>query len=188
MTVSPKRDFFRLALSLLLAAGAVSAIALPLRWLVVAVLAASAAHVLLGRRRLRSLGAGIPVLLFAATLVLLQWLGGRIDLSLPLRTVAVFLLSTLAASVAPWTWIAGGVSPGSRLYLPGLFLLFIRHFAGILISESRRTLQARALSAPRVSGPGGFASVTGALTAVFRRALVRAERFYAAQLLNEIVR
>jgi hypothetical protein len=177
----------QLVLSLSLLAGALTVTRLPLRPLIGATLAVFAAHALLKRRGLRVLRDGFPVFLFAATLVALQWLNGRIDAALPLRTVAVFLLSTLALRLAPWTWIAGGLSPLSRLYLPGLFLLFIRHFAEILIAESRRTLQARAICAPSVWRPGGFASVAGALAAIFRRALTRAERFYAAQSLNGIV-
>lgn len=178
----------RLALSLSLLAAAFAATRLPLRLLIGATLAALTAHALLKRRGLRVLRAGFPVLLFAATLVVLQWFSGRIDVALPLRTVAVFLFSTLAVRVAPRTWIAGGLSPHSRWYLPGLFLLFIRHFAEILISESRRTLQARAMCAPNLFRTGGLASVAAALTAIFRRALTRAERFYAAQSLNGIVR
>ena len=178
----------RLVLSLSLLAGAFAATRLPLRPLIGATLAVLAVHVFLKRRDLRALRSGLPVLLFAATLVVLQWFNGRIDGALPLRTVAVFLYSTLAARVAPWTWIAGGLSPLSRLYLPGLFFLFVRHFAEILISESRRTLQARAICAPRLFRTGGFASIAAALAAIFRRALARAERFYAAQSLNGIVR
>ena len=178
----------RLALSLSLLAGAFTATLLPLRPLIGVSAAAFAAHVLLRRRGLHALGSGLPVLLFAITLVALQWLNGRIDAALPLGTVAVFLLSTLAARLAPWTWMAGGLSPLSRLYLPGIFLLFVRHFAEILISESRRTLQARAMCAPGIFRTGGFASIAAALAAIFRRALTRAERFYAAQSLSGIVR
>ena len=177
----------RLVLSLSLLAGALTVTRLPLQPLIGVTLAVFAAHALLKRWGLRVLRAGFPVFLFAATLVALQWLNGRIDVALPLRTVAAFLLSTLAARVAPWTWMAGGLSPQSRLYIPGLFLLFVRHFAEILISESLRTLQARAICAPSVLRTGGFASIAAALTAIFRRALTRAERFYAAQSLSGIV-
>jgi hypothetical protein len=177
---------FRLAApaGLLVAAAA----ATQLRIAPLSVLAAGSlvAHGVLGRRARHVPGAGIPLVLFAAAVAVLQWFHGGVDWVLPLRTVAVFLLTTLAMRIAPWVWFAGRLSPRSRFYLPVLFLLFVRHFTEILISESRRTLQARALSAPSLFRAGGFSSVTNAVAAIFGRALTRAERFYAAQSLNGI--
>jgi hypothetical protein len=89
--------------------------------------------------------------------------------------------------IALWEWIAAWLSPRSKLYAPGLFLLFVRHFTEILIAEAQRTLQARAMCAPSLFRAGGFSSLANALAAIFRRALTRAERFYAAQALNGIV-
>jgi hypothetical protein len=130
----------------------------------------------------------LPVGLFGATVVALQWFNGHIDLVLPLRTVAFCLLSTLAVRVTPWAWITGRISPHSPFYLPELFLIFVRHFAEILLEETRRMLQARALVAPSLWGPGGLSSLVHALASIVRRTLTRAERFYAAQSLTGIVR
>ncbi len=124
--------------------------------------------------------------LFAGTVALLQWINGTTDIAVPVRTVAVFLLLTLATSLAPWEWLAANLSPRSRLYHTGLFLLFVRHFTAVLMAETRRTLQARAISAPRLLGPGGVRALAQALVSIFRRTLIRAERFYAAQSLNGI--
>jgi hypothetical protein len=56
-----------------------------------------------------------------------------------------------------------------------------------LIDESRRTFLARSLCVNRKFGRGSFTSLAGAVAAVFRRALARAERFYAAQSISGIV-
>jgi energy-coupling factor transporter transmembrane protein EcfT len=125
---------------------------------------------------------------FAATLIAFQWLNGTVDLSLPLRTVAVFVISTAAFRAIPWAWLARRIAPGSPFYDAALFLLFIRHFTAILMEESRRTLQARALVVRGSFGRGGFSSLRWALVALLRRVLVRAERFYAAQLCNGAAR
>ncbi len=63
----------------------------------------------------------------------------------------------------------------------------MRHFTEILIAETQRTLQARAMCAPSLFRVGGCSSLAYALASIFRRALIRAERFYAAQTLNGIV-
>jgi energy-coupling factor transporter transmembrane protein EcfT len=65
-----------------------------------------------------------------------------------------------------------------------LFALFIRHFAMIFASESRRVLQARSLGISRTYGRGWFRSLVAALVALIGRSLSRAERFYAAQSLR----
>lgn len=178
----------RLAFSLLLLAAAGIATRLRGAPLAVAIALVLLPLLSLRRERARLLIASVPILVFAATLIALQAWAGVVDLSIPLRAIAVFLLSTTAARVAPWEWAASRLSPTGRLYAMGLFLLFVRHFTAILTEESRRTLRARALLAPALLRPAGFSSLTHALASIFRRALVRAERFYAAQLLNGILR
>ena len=128
----------------------------------------------------------VPVILFAGTVALLQWINGKTDIAVPVRTIAVCLLLTLATSLAPWEWVASRLAPGSHLYHTGLFLLFVRHFATVLITETGRTLQARATAAPNLLHPGGAMSLVQALVSIIRRTLIRAERFYAAQRLNGI--
>jgi hypothetical protein len=178
----------RLALSVLLLAAAAVSTRLRGAPLAVAVALVLLPLLCLRRERVRLLAASLPILVFAATLVALQAWAGAVDLAIPLRAMAVFLLTTTAARVAPWEWAAGRLSPAGRLYAVGLFLLFVRHFTAILAEESRRTLRARALLAPALLRPAGFSSLAHALASIFRRALVRAERFYAAQLLNGILR
>ncbi len=177
----------KLAAALLLLGGAVASTRLPLVPVVAFVGAALCAHLAVGHRLRHILHSAMPIGIFVAGVAALQWFHGKVDWVLPLRTVAVFLLSTLAMRIAPWSWIAARLSPRSRLYAPGLFLLFVRHFTEILITEAQRTLQARAMCAPSSFRVGGFSSLAYAVAAIFRRALVRAERFYAAQTLNGIV-
>jgi hypothetical protein len=176
----------RIAAAVALMVGAIAATRLSAPPLAALVVVAFAAHGFAGGRWRATLRAGIPVALFAATVAALQWINHSLDWAVPPRTLAVFLLSTLAMRTVPWVWVAGRLSPRSRLYLPGLFLLFVRHFTEILISETRRTLQARAMCVPSLFRAGGFSSLGSALVSIFRRALGRAERFYAAQSLSGI--
>ncbi len=130
----------------------------------------------------------LPVLVFAAFLVVLQAWGGRIDWWLPVRTIAVAAAVLVAVRLVPWAALLRRVGPGSRFYAAALYLWMLRHFTSILLAETRRVLLAQRLAAPRRWGRGWFASLASALAAVFARVLVRAERFYAAQLLRGIGR
>ena len=124
-----------------------------------------------------------PLLMFAAVLVLLQWLGGGVT-TLPLKTIAVAIAGILLFRLVPWGAISRRTAPRSPLFSLLLFLLVLRHFAGILAIEARRVFQARALCIGRRYGPGWFGSLIHALGALFRRSLARAERFCAALLVQ----
>jgi len=174
----------RLALSMLLAAAAAASGGWDAPLLVLAILAGIVVHWAVHRGFRTALWLAGPVLLFSAVLIVLQWVGGAADIRLPMRTVAVFLLTTGAFRVLPWSAMAGGISSRSRLYMPVLFLLFVRHFAEILLAEARRALQARSLCISRSFGRAAFSSLAWAIAALFRRALQRAERFYAAQIVG----
>jgi hypothetical protein len=126
----------------------------------------------------------LPILAFAAALVLMQWAGGLPLTPLPLVTLVVFAVSVTLARRVRWQGRIFRVRPGSRSYTALLFALFVRHFAGILGTETRRVLVARRLAAPRAWGPGGARSLMFAVAALFGRSLTRAERFYAAQSLG----
>lgn len=125
-----------------------------------------------------------PVLLFAAVLFLMRWFSGRGLTALPFLTVAVFLAVVLLGRWIPWQSLGARVRPGSRLFSLVLFLHITRHFVSILGQETTRVLQARALCLRRRWGPGAFRSLAWALAGILGRSLVRAERFYAAQLLR----
>ncbi len=140
-------------------------------------------HVALRARPRTMLYAAVPVLLFTMVLVALQWLGGTVDVRLPLRVVAIFAISTAAARLVPPPGLVH-LRPGSRPRLPFLFLLFVRHFSSVLITEVKRTFQARALCIGSNFNRSGFQSLAWATAAVFRRSFDRAERFYAAQLIG----
>jgi hypothetical protein len=127
-----------------------------------------------------------PVLLFASILIALQWLNGAVDIRLPLRTIAVFLCSTAAFRVLPWSDLITGLDSRSHWYLPVMFLLFVRHFAAVLVEEVRRAYQARSLCVSSNFRRGGLQSLAWASASVFRRAIDRAERFYAAQTIGGI--
>jgi energy-coupling factor transporter transmembrane protein EcfT len=126
----------------------------------------------------------IPVVMFAVCLAALEWYStGRVTL-LGARTLGVAGVSVLAARTVPWRRFALRVHPRNGAFRFILFGLFSAHFARTLVQESRRLLQARGLCITRKWGPGAFDSLRHAVAAVFRRALTRAERFYAAQLLK----
>jgi hypothetical protein len=180
--------FARLVISIVLLLASLAATRIHTEALAIMGVCGLAAHLAMAQRASRALLAGFPIAVFAATVAALQWFAGKIDWTLPLRTVTVFLLSTVAMRIAPWVWIAAQLSPDSGAYRPGLFLLFVRHFTEILISESVRTLQARAMCAPSLLRHAGFSSLSHALAAIFCRAISRAERFYAAQSLNGVSR
>jgi hypothetical protein len=128
----------------------------------------------------------VPVLLFAGFLPLLQWVCGMPVTSLWLRTILVFAVATAVVRLPPWGSIVFRVRPSSPLHLVSLFALFVRHFAWILAAEGRRAFIARALAVPKPYGPGSFRSLAFAVSSFFSRALTRAERFHAAQLLRGI--
>jgi hypothetical protein len=125
-----------------------------------------------------------PILLFAAVLFLMQWVSGRGLTALPFVTIAVFLVVALLGRLIPWQSLAARVRPGSQFFSLVLFLHITHHFVRILGQETVRVLQARRLCIRRRWGPGAFRSLAWALAGVFRRSMVRAERFYAAQMLR----
>jgi hypothetical protein len=145
-----------------------------------------ASHAALRTGARTALRFGAPVLLFAIILTALQWLNGAVDFRLPMRTVAIFLLSTAAFRVLPRSSLIAALDPRSRWYLPVMFLLFVRHFAAMLLQEVRRAFQARSLCVSANFRRGGFQSLAWATASVFRRAIDRAERFYAAQTIGGI--
>ena len=136
----------------------------------------------------RLLASAVPLLVFALSLFALQAWSGRPDWELPLRTLAAAAALVLAARLVPWTALLRRVRPGSRLFPAALYLWMLRHFTRILLQESRRVLLARRLAAPRSFRAGWFRSLACAVSAIVIRVLLRAERFYAAQLLREIGR
>ena len=131
-----------------------------------------------------SLRSALPVVLFAVVLVLMQWLARVPVTNLAAKTLAIFLFSTAAFRLLPWTDAVAATRPGTILHGFFLYLLFVRHFANILQSEAARVLHARALCLARPYGRGAFASLVWGLVSLFSRSLARAERFYAAQLLR----
>jgi hypothetical protein len=131
-----------------------------------------------------SLRSTFPVVVFAALLAGMQWVSGMPVSSLPLKMLAVFLLGTVAFRILPWSGMVIAVRPDSVLFSLVLYAMFVRHFAEIFRGEALRLFQARALCLSRSFGPGWFRSLVAAVAALFRGALMRAERFYAAQSLR----
>jgi len=169
---------------LLLAAAAVAALIANPHWLLIAVLLGLLLRAVAWRSFRRSLRATVPIVMFAGFLALMQWASSTPVSSLPLKTIAVFLFSTTAFRILPWSPIISAARPGSVLFGLVLFALFVRHFSAIFAKESQRVLQARSLCVSRPWGRGSFRSLAAAVAALFGRSLVRAERFYAAQLLR----
>lgn len=153
-------------------------------WLAAAATLGLALRVALWENASRALRSALPIVLFAGALALLRWVSHTPISVLPLKTVAVFLLSTAAMRIFPWTRLSPSLDATSKVFTPWLFALFVRHFADILAAEAGRVFQARALCVTRPYGAGALRSLVAALGAVFSRALTRAERFYAAQFLR----
>jgi hypothetical protein len=135
------------------------------------------------KRRLASL---VPVLMFAGTLSLMQWVAGMPVTWLWLKTILVFLAATLVIRLLPWDRWIFRVGHGTPLFWMALFALFVRHFAVVLMTEARRALLARSLSVPNQYGAGSFRSLVFAVSSLFTRSLTRVERFYAAQSVRGI--
>jgi energy-coupling factor transporter transmembrane protein EcfT len=175
----------RLVGVLLLAAAAAAAALIPdPHWLLIAVLLGLLLRAVAWRSFRSSLRATVPIVLFAGILALMQWVSSTPVSLLPLKTIAVFLFSTTALRILPGSQIIAAARPGSAFFELVLFALFVRHFAAILVKESERVLQARSLRVSRPWGRGSFRSLVAAVAALLGRSLVRAERFYAAQLLR----
>jgi len=136
----------------------------------------------------RSLGSALrrlaPILIFAGILAGLQWLGGGAEPRLALKTIAVFALMVPAVRLVRWDELLESRQPGSALFGVALFLLLVRHFVRVFAGEAWRLLTVQSLAAPRRWRQGWWSSLVWALAALFRRALLRAERFYAAQLVR----
>ncbi len=128
----------------------------------------------------------IPILLFAAMLAMMQWASGMPVTGLCLKTILVFLATTVVVRLLPWDRWLFRVRGRTWLFWTALFALFVRHFAAILFREGQRALTARRLSVPNRYGAGWFRSLAFALSAFFSRSLTRAERFYVAQLVRGI--
>jgi hypothetical protein len=126
----------------------------------------------------------LPVAAFAAALAVFERLATGRWSALPAYTLAAFAVTVTLARLLPWRALARRIEPQSRLFPAVLFLLLIRHFAGVLGREALRVFQARSLCVTRRYGPGWFRSLTWTAVAVLERALVRAERFYAALALR----
>jgi hypothetical protein len=153
-------------------------------WLVAALVLGLLLRMVIWKNLSAALRSALPVVLFAVVLVVMQWLAAVPVTILAAKVLAVFLFSTAAFRLLPWTDAFATTRPGSTLHGFFLYLLFVRHFVIILQSEASRVLHARALCLARPYGRGALASLVWGLVSLFSRSLVRAERFYAAQLLR----
>jgi hypothetical protein len=125
-----------------------------------------------------------PVAVFSFLLFALQVFYGQPDPRLAAKTLSVFWLTSAAFRLVPWIPLSRRVLRGSRLAGPAIFLLFLRHFALILTGEARRLLTARRIAVGNPYGRWALRSLTAGLASLFLRAIVRAERFYAARIVT----
>jgi len=171
------------AVLMLAAGGGIAGLATP-RWLALGLLAGLICYLAMWRSVARALRAALPILVFALSLAAIQIIFGMPVTNLAAKAVASFFFITSAFRMYPWADLLARVSPGSPLFTLALYLLFVRHFFFILTSESIRLLRARSLCITKPYGRGSFRSLVAALGSLFERTLLRAERFYAAQLLR----
>jgi len=153
-------------------------------WLSLGLLAGLVCYLAIWRNVARALRAALPILVFALSLTAVQIIFGMPVTNLAGKAVASFFFITSAFRIYPWANLIAGVSPGSPLFMLTCYLLFVRHFFFIFTSEAVRLLQARSLCITEPYGRGSFRSLVAALASLFERSLLRAERFYAAQLLR----
>jgi hypothetical protein len=154
-------------------------------------LAASAVTAFLARALLlrdfrKCIRHALPVFLFCAILVVLEFIAHRSLSNLALKTFVCYAIVVLSVHLMPWTVMVRSVSPRSCLFAPVLFLLFVHHFTAILQEETRRSLTAYRMAVPHPFRRGGVRALAFSLDSLFCRCLLRAERFYAAQTLRGI--
>ena len=141
-------------------------------------------HVVFARSGVRVPAAIWMSVSLALTLWILQLVNGASDVRLLLKAACLVVVVPLAFQSLPWVRLGWRAIMARRGLTAILFLIFTRHFALVLLDETRRAYTAQRMSTPRRFGPGAFRSLTWATARVFERAFVRAERFYAARLLD----
>ncbi len=117
-----------------------------------------------------------PVLLFAAMLAVFERAAAGRWSCLPLWTILAYGVSTAALRLLPWRRALDRFGPCP----PVMYLILVRRLTGVLSQEAGRVFRARSLCMTHRYGAGWFTSLTCATAAVLRRAVVRAERVYAA--------
>jgi hypothetical protein len=154
------------------------------RWLSLGLLVGLICYVASWGNVTKALRAALPILVFALSLAGVQLIFGMPVTNLAGKAVASFFFIAAAVRIYPWADLIAQVPPASSFFALACYLLFVRHFFFIFTSEAVRLLQARSLCLPKPYGRGSFRSLVAALAALFERSLLRAERFYAAQLLR----
>jgi hypothetical protein len=153
-------------------------------WLTLGLLVGLVCYMAVWRNVAKALRAALPILVFALSLAGMQLIFGMPVTNLAGKAVASFFFITAAVRIYPWADLIAHVPPASSFFTLACYLLFVRHFFFIFTSEAVRLLQARSLCITKPYGRGSFQSLVAALAALFERSLLRAERFYAAQLLR----
>lgn len=133
------------------------------------------------RQALRSC---LPVIMTAAAFWVLQQLAASPASLLPIKMVAVFLFASAAFRIFPWMEILLSAPRETRRFQVALYFFFIRHFVVILGEESLRLLRAWRWTHRGLHGRVLIRSLAGAMTALFSRCFIRAEHFFAAQMLK----
>ena len=149
-------------------------------WLAAAVVCVVSIEVVL-RHSFRWL---LPVIFFCTVLAVLEWIDHRSVTALPLKALLSYGILALGFRVMPWMALIRSIPPQSRFFPPVLFLLFVRHFTFILRDEAVRSLTAYRLAVPHPLRRNGIRALAWSLDSFFHRSILRAERFYAAQLLR----
>ena len=153
-------------------------------WLSLGLLAGLVCYLAVWRNVAKALRAAVPILVFALSLAGVQLIFGMPVTNLAGKAVASFFFATAAVRIYPWADLIAQVPPASSFFALACYLLFVRHFFFIFTTEAVRLLQARSLCITKPYGRGSFRSLAAALATLFERSLLRAERFYAAQLLR----
>jgi len=139
------------------------------------------------RRLIRAFRRWLPIVVFAGGVYLLRCVSARSLATGDGALLAIRILFVYA--VATWLGLAlwlGDMTPprGRLMFRAFLFACFTRHFAIVLTNECHNSLRARKLAAPSLWSKSGMSSLVYSCVNIFTRTLLRAERFYAAQLLK----
>ncbi len=175
------------AAAMLTVAGVMTQTRNPL-WPAIAVVAGLLLRTRLCGRFSQAVRSLLPIILFASTIMLLEFMKKSTVSLLGLQAAAVCVLVSTAARLLPPPALPAWLKPRTRCYSLVLFFFFTRHFVAILHQESLRLLRARSCCITRPYGRGALRSLGAALTSLFNRSLARAERFFAGQILRGLAK